>query len=91
MDKPRRGRPPKLDRLSLAVHRAAAHFDAYEWAALQAYRDAEELRTGRRPSIGSVLRALVRELAGMPVDAERTSLVTIAIHDPTRTQPPPPP
>ena len=69
----------------MVTHRGkkAIGFDGYELAAIESYRDKQEQRTGRRPSFAGVLRALVREWAG---------LSDVGTHRPDprlrRTQPP---
>jgi hypothetical protein len=77
------GRPPKLDRLAVCErHRKTPiAFDGYEHAALERYRDEQEKRTGRRPALAAVVRALVRDWAGLSDDGPT---VTVRIHDDTQ-------
>ena len=60
----------------------AVSFDGYEAAALERYRDEQERRTGRRPTLATVIRALVRDWAGLSDDGPT---VAIRIHDDTQT------
>jgi hypothetical protein len=64
-----------------SLHRTPIGFDGYERAALERYRDEQERRTGRRPPMAAVVRALVREGLGL---ADDSATVTIRVHD---TQP----